>query len=250
MVKQITPEGLLISYLLLLVVLGISYFERLKLEKDILISFVRMSIQLFAAGFALSYIFAWDKTILNMLIYIAMIYFASRIVVKRSGVDFSHLTGHIFVSILLSSFFVLTVMLFGVVGLKSLNARYFIVLAGMIVGNSMNSTTIGIERFFSSYKENKGKVEDLLSLGATEEEALRFIGRSALKASILPSLASASGMGIVFLPGMMTGQILSGVNPNQAVFYQISIVVAITTTVCLSNYFMIKTLTKMWRKFN
>ncbi|WP_022671086.1 ABC transporter permease [Hippea alviniae] len=248
MIKQITFEGLLISYLLLLIVLGISYFERLRLEKDILVSFIRMSLQLFAAGFVLSYVFVWDKTILNMLIYLLMIYFASRIVVKRAGVNFSGLSWYIFLSILLSSFAVLVVMLFGVVGLESLNARYFIVLAGMIVGNSMNSTTIGIERFFSSYKDSKGRIEDLLCLGATEEEALKFIGRSALKASILPSLASASGMGIVFLPGMMTGQILSGVNPNQAVFYQISIVAAITTTVCLSNYFMVKTLTKKWQK--
>ncbi len=244
MVKPIGLGGLLISYGMLIFVFLISYLEKLKVEKDIAISYLRMSVQLFLAGFVLIYVFKLDSPLVNIVIFLFMIFFASRIVVERSGVKLKNAAVFIFISILASSSVVLVVLLFGIIHLKSLNARYFIPLAGMVVGNSMNSTAIGIERFFSKIKDNRERIEDLLGLGALEEEALMFVRRDALKAALLPVLASASGMGVVFLPGMMTGQILSGVVPTQAVFYQIVIVIAICLTVCLSNYLMVKMLSR------
>ncbi len=244
MVKPIGLGGLLISYTMLLFVFLISYKERLKLEKDILVSYLRMSIQLFVAGFVLIYVFKFDNPWINIIIFLFMIFFASRIVVERSGVKLKNAAIFIFISILISSSFVLVALLFGIIHLESLNARYFIPLAGMVVGNSMNSTAIGVERFFSKIKDNRERIEDLLGLGATEEEAVSFVRRDSLKAALLPVLASASGMGVVFLPGMMTGQILSGVIPTQAVYYQIVIVIAICLTVCLSNYLMVKILSR------
>ena len=244
MVKAIGTSGLLISYAVLLILFVVAYFEKLKIEKAILISYLRMSVQLFVAGFVLIYVFRVDNDLLNAVIFLFMVFFASRIVVDRSGVKMKNAIGFVFFSIFISSVAVLIVLLFGIIHLSRLNARYFIPLAGMVIGNSMNSTAIGIERFFSKLKDNRERIEDLLGLGATEEEAVSFVRQAALKAALLPSLASASGMGVVFLPGMMTGQILSGVNPSQAVFYQIVIVIAIGVTVCLSNYFMVKILSK------
>ncbi len=244
MVKPIGVTGLVVSYLILTFVFVISFLERLKLERDILISYLRMSVQLFLAGFVLVYVFKIDNPFLNVVIFLFMIFFASRIVVERSGVKMKNATIFVFLSILISSAVVLTILLFGIVGLNRLNARYFIPLAGMVIGNSMNSTAVGIERFFSKIKDNRSKIEDLMGLGATQEEALSFVRKEALKAALLPALASASGMGVVFLPGMMTGQILSGVKPTQAVYYQIVIVVAIGVTVCLSNYIMVKILSR------
>ncbi len=244
MVKPIGLGGLLISYTLLLFVFLISYLEKLKLEKDILVSYIRMSIQLFLAGFVLIYVFRLDNPWINITIFLIMILFASRIVIERSGVKLKNAAIFIFISILASSAIVLLVLLFGIVHLNRLNARYFIPLAGMVVGNSMNSTAIGIERFFAKVKDNRERIEDLLGLGATHEEALSFVRKDALKAALLPVLASASGMGVVFLPGMMTGQILSGVAPTQAVYYQIVIVIAICLTVSLSNYLMVKILSR------
>ncbi len=242
MAKPIGLNGLIISYLVLTVLFAVSYMEKLRIEKDIFVSYLRMSVQLFLAGFVLIYVFKIDNTIINVIIFLFMILFASRIVVDRSGVKIKNATLFIFLSIFISSVVVLVVLIFGIVHLHKLNARYFIPLAGMVIGNSMNSTAIGIERFFSKIKDNRSKIEDLMGLGATEEEAVSFVKGEALKAALLPTFASASGMGIVFLPGMMTGQILSGVDPTQAVYYQIVIVVAIGATVCLSNYIMIKIL--------
>ncbi len=242
MAKPIGLNGLIISYLVLTVLFAVSYMEKLRIEKDIFVSYLRMSVQLFLAGFVLIYVFKIDNTIVNVIIFLFMILFASRIVVDRSGVKIKNATLFIFLSIFISSVVVLAVLIFGIVHLHKLNARYFIPLAGMVIGNSMNSTAIGIERFFSKIKDNRSKIEDLMGLGATEEEAVSFVKGEALKAALLPTFASASGMGVVFLPGMMTGQILSGVMPTQAVYYQIVIVIAIGATVCLSNYIMVKIL--------
>ncbi|AHF98093.1 hypothetical protein DESACE_07130 [Desulfurella acetivorans A63] len=126
------------------------------------------------------------------------------------------------------------------IGLKNpFEARYFIPLAGMIVGNSMNSTTIAIERFFSEIHQNKQYIEELLSLGATAREATIEFKQRAFRSSLMPQLASVSAMGIVSLPGMMTGQILSGVNPIEAVKYQMIILIAINTAICLSVYILL-----------
>ncbi len=249
MVKQINVYGLLLSYLLLLVILFLTHKEQLKLTKDILFSFARMSVQLFAAGFVLLYIFRINSILLTTGIYLFMIFFATRIAMARAKVKIRKAFLHLFISILASSFIILLFILFAIIHLNSLDARYVIPLAGMVIGNAMNSTTISMERFFSRINEAKDQIETLLCLGANEHEAVSFIRRSAFKSALLPSLSSASGMGIVFLPGMMTGQILSGVNPIEAVNYQIMIVIAISTTVALSNYMVLRLLEKeLFRK--
>ncbi len=244
MVKQISLFGLCLSYAMLLVMLYLTHKERLNLTKDILISFLRMSVQLFAAGFVLFYVFEINSIALTSLIYLFMIFFATRIVISRTRVKLKGLAVYLFVSILLSTFSILSFMFFGIIHLDSLEARYVIPLAGMVIGNAMNTTTIGIERFFAKARDNRELIEEFLSLGANRYEALSPVRKDAFRSSLLPSLSSASGMGIVFLPGMMTGQILSGVNPIEAVNYQIMIVIAISTGVALSNYLILRMLEK------
>ncbi|AEA33078.1 ABC transporter permease [Hippea maritima] len=250
MVKSIGIYGFIASYFLLLAVLTISYKERLKLEKDILISFARMSLQLFAAGFVLIYLFKLDNIIVNVVVFTVMVGFASNISISRAKLKGKGIGLFVFLSIFVSALVVLVFVFVGIIRMNYPHARYFIPLAGMIIGNSMNSTAIAAERFFSKIKDNKPAIEDLLCIGANWDEALAFVRRDSLKAALLPSLTSASGMGIVFLPGMMTGQILSGVNPKEAVFYQIMIVIAIASVVSLSNYIMVKMVSKKLNLFD
>ncbi len=240
MFKQISLEGLVISYLMLILIILLTHIEKLKITKDILISFFRMSIQLFLAGFALLYVFKVNNIFLTTAIFVSMIFFATRIVISRAKVTAENLSLYIFVSILISSSTILSFMLLGIIRLSHMDARYVIPLAGMIIGNSMNSTAIGIERFFSKAKDNKELIEDFLCLGANKQEALSVIRKDAFYSSLLPTLSSASGMGIVFLPGMMTGQILSGINPIESVNYQITIVIAIATSVTISNFLILR----------
>ncbi len=240
MFKQISLGGLAASYLLLLVIIFLTHKEKLKITKDILISFTRMSIQLFIAGFTLLYVFKINNIFLTTAIFVAMIYFATRIVVSRAKVKVENIALYIFISILISSSIILAFMLFGIIRLGVIQARYVIPLAGMIIGNSMNSTAIGIERFFSKAKDDSELIESFLCLGANSKEALALVRRDAFYSSLLPSLSSASGMGIVFLPGMMTGQILSGINPIESVNYQVAIVISIAASVTIANYIILR----------
>ena len=245
MVKHISLTGLALSYSMLTVVIAVSYKENLAITKDIIVTYIKMSLQLFFAGFALSYIFKIDSTVLTSLILLFMILSAALIVIEKTKIKFRKIVLYIFLSISVSALSVLSFMLFGIVHLDNFNAQYVIPLAGMIIGNSMNSLTISIERFFSKLSDNRETIENYLCLGANGYEALEPVRKDAFKSALLPSLSSASGMGIVFLPGMMTGQILSGISPVESVNYQISIVIAILVSIFVSNYIILRLLKKI-----
>ncbi len=91
--------------------------------------------------------------------------------------------------------------------------RYFIPIAGMLIGNSMTGISLGVEHLVNQIKKNPEKIEAALMLGASPQQATRQVANQAFYNAILPTVNSMIGMGIIFLPGMMTGQILSGVSP-------------------------------------
>jgi len=103
----------------------------------------------------------------------------------------------------------------------------------MIIGNGMNGAALALERFSADLKTKRAVVEARLSLGATGRQATRDILRSALSAAMIPIVNSLMTVGIVYLPGLMTGQILSGVSPLTAVKYQIVIMFMVTAAVAL-----------------
>jgi len=109
------------------------------------------------------------------------------------------------------------------------DARYLVPIAGMILGNCLRSNVIVLERFFSGVRENPKEWQTYLSLGATKLEAVRPYMQKAIKASLSPALTTMTTMGIVSLPGMMTGQVLGGSVPFVAIKYQIAIMICIFT---------------------
>jgi putative ABC transport system permease protein len=117
--------------------------------------------------------------------------------------------------------------------------RYVIPLGGMIIGNSMNACAIAFERFHSLMKRDHRLILTMLSLGATGKEATATQFKEALKAAFLPILITMSATGMVVLPGMMTGQILSGTAPITAVRYQIAIMMGITSSNALVAYLIL-----------
>ena len=114
------------------------------------------------------------------------------------------------------------------------NPRYFIPIGGMIIGNSMTGISLGLHSLLDGMKSKKPLIESALMLGATPRMATRDIVNQTFDASILPTINSMVGMGIIFLPGMMTGVILSGADPMVAIKYQIAIMFGITGSVSLS----------------
>jgi putative ABC transport system permease protein len=100
----------------------------------------------------------------------------------------------------------------------------------MIFGGAMNGCALAYERFHSSVQKEQRRIETLLGMGATFREASAPMVRESVKAAFLPQILAMSAMGIVMLPGMMTGQILSGTMPFVAIRYQIAIMLALVSS--------------------
>ena len=109
----------------------------------------------------------------------------------------------------------------------------------MVLGNTLNGISLGLERFLDSLSVRRKEVEMLLSLGATSWEAANELIRDALRTSMIPTLNSMLVMGVVSLPGMMTGQILAGISPGEAVRYQIIVVFILAAAAALGSILIV-----------
>jgi putative ABC transport system permease protein len=109
----------------------------------------------------------------------------------------------------------------------------------MVIGNSMNGSTLAIERIDSEIQLRKMEIEAYLALGATARQAAGNCLKAAMKAALIPTINSMMVVGIVALPGMMTGQILSGTSPIIAVKYQIIIMYMIALSVAISSFILV-----------
>ncbi len=213
----------------------ISVWNKLQLEKDLMIGTVRCVLQLLAMGYVLRIIFDVQSLWIVLTMFATMVVFACRIVrgnIKERQVPF---IVPAFLSMMVTYTAVSAIVTGVIIGVEPWwRPQYFIPLAGMIVGNSMTALSLSLERLFSDLKTKREEVEMRLCLGATSEEASRQTVRDALKAGMIPSINSLAGVGLVFLPGMMTGQILSGADPMLAVRYQIVVMFMIVASTAIS----------------
>ena len=188
------------------IIVGVVYFLWTKNFKEIGLATFRMISQLLIIGYFLTYIFKNDNSFVGFSILFFMISVSSFIALRN--VNIRNLDTYIkfFISIAIGGSFNLALVLFFVLDLHPMyQPRFIIPLAGMIYANSMNALSLGAERF-----ENEIKTKDFIT-----SRAISF------KASLIPQVNAFLAVGLVSLPGMMTGQILSGVNPIIAVRYQI-----------------------------
>ena len=139
-------------------------------------------------------------------------------------------------SLTFSGLFVLIFFVAVVVNKSIFNPQYTIPLAGMIIGNAMTGVNIAIKTFMDDISKEKNKINTLLNLGVEPKDILKPFANNALETALIPTINSMLGMGIIFLPGMMTGQILSGTLPTTAIMYQIAIMIAICTSVCITVF--------------
>ncbi|MGL1930553.1 MAG: ABC transporter permease [Desulfotalea sp.] len=196
--------------------------------KELLFASLRMTVQLVLAGLALTYLMAGDRPILTSLMILLMTAFCvQRILVKNEelGRKFKIIIG---ASISFSGLFVLVFFIWLVVGESIFNPQYVIPIGGMILGNSMTGISIGLNHFTKNVKSHSLEIKTLTNLGVHPYKILETIVNSSIEAALIPTVNSMVGMGIVFLPGMMTGQILSGTLPMVAIMYQIAVIIAIS----------------------
>lgn len=226
---------LLAAFGLLLIPVALSLKYRLGILRQLFISAGRMTGQLFLMSIILVFLFQWDNTWLNVAWVVLMIFFACLSAMINSKLSFGRLFLPVFVAYFLATFVVL--LFFNAVIVNPDNiftARLMVVVGGMLLGNSLNSTIIGISHFYGSIQKENKRYLYLLGLGASQREALLPFFREAFLLSMKPFMASMATMGLVSIPGMMTGQILGGADPQTAIKYQIAIVLAIFTAISIS----------------
>jgi putative ABC transport system permease protein len=234
-----------LTSILVLMVIGLSFYEKLRLEKDYLIGVVRTFAQLFLVGYILEYLFAVNRWYLVLCALGIMIGAACQAGVGRLKWKEGRLYALMGVSLLLGAGVTIFVVTEIVIQVDPwYHPRYLIPLAGMIIGNAMNGATLGAERFRSELVLRKNEVETLLSLGFDVRRASESARISAMSAALLPTLNSMMVVGLVSLPGMMTGQILSGTSPLIAIRYQVVVMIMISSAVMLSSFVMIRVLTR------
>ena len=223
---HITLPRLLLSLGLIAVAVVLSRRSRLGLEKDLLWGAVRGAAQLIAVGYVLLLLFNHERPTWVLLLLGVMLIAAGATAARRveHGPPRGVLFPRAIAAIGLGTVVAVVPVFAGVVPLHPwYEARYLVPISGMMLSNAMNVVAQVFERIFASARVEADQIEALLSLGATPRQALERQVRATLRAALLPTINGPLTVGLVALPGMMTGQIVSGTAPEQAVRYQIVI---------------------------
>jgi putative ABC transport system permease protein len=239
---ELSSLDLVLAAGLVLVALGIARWQGLGLERDLVVGAIRTVVQLALVGYVLVYVFALDRWYLVLAMLIVMVAVATHAAVDRQKRPPKILFGITGTAMLLGSG--LTLVYVGAVVVRMepwYNPRYLIPLFGMIVGNAMNAAALAAERLASEITARRAEIEAYLALGADPEKASREAVRRALVASLIPTVNGLMVVGIVSLPGMMTGQIIAGSSPLTAVRYQIVVMFMLASSVAITA-----TLVTLW----
>jgi len=235
-IRDIELWRLAAGYLFILLLIVFVKWRGLNREIRIVVSTARMTIQLVLVGYILTYIFKEPNPFLITFIVLFMLTFAIFNTYKQVGTPLSKKLKQI-VALSMIAGSLVTLFYFNVVVIHFqpwYEPHYLIPIAGMIIGNSMTGITLGVKNLVDGMQKQKHLIEGALMLGATPEAATKSVVNSAFDSAILPTINNMVGMGIVFLPGMMTGQILAGIDPIIAIEYQIAILLGITGSVALT----------------
>lgn len=229
---QISYSQLAVALVLIAVTLLLSRMERLGLEKELIIGTVRSFSQLMAVGYVLQAIFTANKWYWVLLTLAVMTVVAGHTAARRSK-DIPHARRIAILSVGIGGLGTLGIL----VGLGIVEAApwYVIPISGMILGNSMNGAALAMNRIASEIKLRRAQIEVALALGATSRQAADPALKAAAKAAMIPNINSMLTVGIVSLPGMMTGQIIAGQAPTEAVRYQIVVLYMITAAVTAAS---------------
>ncbi len=233
---DISTGQLLLALLFILIAQASSFIYHLGLNRDITIGTLRTFSQLFLMGYVLTFILKTSNPWLTLSVFMVMVVSAMFIIkgrVKEKQIPYilpTFLT--MFVSYLATALFVSGL----VIGITPWwEPRYFIPAGGMVIGNSMSALAISLERLFKDMRQQKDVVEMKLSLGANYREASNDIFRNAVTAGMIPSINAMMGVGLVFIPGMMSGQILAGTDPLIAIRYQIVVMLMLVGSTAVSS---------------
>ena len=214
----------------------ISFALQLGLERRLFWAALRMTVQLLLIGFVLKWVFADGRLWVVGGVLAAMTVIAGLSAVRRAERTFPGMVFASIVSIWVSAWIITAFALGLIVRSDPWYApQHSVPLTGLILGNSLTGISLALDRFTAELVGKRAEVETLLSLGATRWEAARDAIRQSLRAGLIPMLNAMLVAGIVSLPGMMTGQLLSGADPAQAARYQIMVMFLLAASTALGT---------------
>lgn len=228
---------LALASLLIVINIGVSLGLSLGLERTLGIAAVRMVGQLLLVGVALEWLFQQDNPLIILSLSLFMATIAGISAVNRTKQRFNRIYGYSLISVWGSSVFVTGFALMTILKPQPwYDPQYVIPLLGMVLGNTLTGISLALDRFMEDLVQQRQQIETRLSLGATRWEAAHPQVQEAVRVGMIPTINSMMIMGLVSLPGMMTGQILAGARPIEAVRYQIVIVFMIAAAAALGIF--------------
>lgn len=230
-VIALSTLDLSMAAVLVIILALLSVVLRLKLASRIIIAAIRTVVQLMLIGLVLKALFATESLLWVSLLAVIMLLVAGREVMARQQRRFGGLWGYGLgtLSMFISSFTLTIYALIVVVGTDPwYTPQYAIPLLGMMLGNTMNGVALALDRLSNGAWQQRTIIEGRLMLGQDWHTAISDITRDSVRTGLIPIINAMAAAGIVSLPGMMTGQILSGTEPVEAVKYQILIMFLIT----------------------
>ena len=231
MIIALSPVDLALAAILVLLLALSSWRMQLNVSRQLLIAALRTTVQLLLIGLILKIVFTHISIIWVMLITLMMLAVAGWEILSRQHRKlkgwwgFGISTGSLFISSFLITLLALLVI---IQADPWYHPQYAIPLLGMLLGNTMTGIALGMDRLVQTAWQQRAIIEQRLMLGQSSVQAIVDIRRESMRAGMIPIINSMAAAGIVSLPGMMTGQILAGAPPVEAVKYQILIMFLIS----------------------
>lgn len=217
--------GLLASLILIAVAVGISRWQRLGLEGSILVAVARATGQLLLVGLGLGLVLADDAPLIWSWLWVAGIIVFAAVTVQRRAPAIPGLFRVAVAAQVLTAVISLGV-IFGL-SIFPLEARTLVPVSGMILGNALSSAVLASRRLVEEFTDKRDELEARLALGCASHDAARPYLRVVLRTAMTPQIESTKAVGLVFLPGAMTGLVLAGVDPLDAVLVQLALMLLI-----------------------
>ncbi|MEN4979396.1 iron export ABC transporter permease subunit FetB [Erwinia billingiae] len=229
---NISNESLGLALILVLIALLVSKKEKLGLEKDIVWSIARAIVQLIIVGYVLKYIFDLNNRSLTVLMVLFICVNAALNARKRSR-NIGNAFMLSFIAITVST--TLTLVILVLSGSIEFMPMQVIPISGMIAGNAMVAVGLCYSNLNQRFTDNRQKIQEMLSLGASIKTASGRLIRDSIRAAMIPTVDAAKTVGLVSLPGMMSGLIFAGIDPVKAIKYQIMVTFMLLGTASIST---------------
>ncbi|OLP18985.1 iron export ABC transporter permease subunit FetB [Leptolyngbya sp. 'hensonii'] len=217
-------EDLLLALGLIVLAIGLSAWQKLGLEGSLLLAAGRTGLQLTIVGYVLAIVFELNHPWPVLAVILLMLTIAAKVAHNRISSGIPHLLPLVWGAICVSTG--LTLMYANLLIIRPevwYDPQYLVPLAGIVLGNAMNGAALAGERLVSMISIRRLEIETHLSLGATPAVAMATYRQEAIRAGMLPTLNTMMVVGVVTLPGIITGQMLGGTKPLDAAAYQMVI---------------------------